>query len=99
MDPRTTRHQRQAAEQAGNREMMDTRGNSFAVNVENPAQEIVTSETCVEPVAVESQFFPYSLSARSSDILLQSGEPVHYMLENGAVNVDGEQMPCIIENL
>ena len=60
VDPRTTRHQRQAAEQAGNREMMDTGGNSFAVNVENPAQEIVTSETCVEPVAVESQFFPYS---------------------------------------
>ena len=44
----------------------------------------------MEPVAVgNSQFFPYSFPASSSDILLQSGEPVHYMLETGALNVDG----------
>ena len=91
VDPRTTRHQRQAAEQAGNREMMDTGGHSFAVNVENPAQDNFDHGTCVEPVAVENatQFIPYSFAASSSDILLQSGEPVHYMLESGAVNVDG----------
>ena len=52
VDPRTTRHQRQAAEQASNREMMDTGGHSFAVNVENPAQDNFDHGTCVEPVAV-----------------------------------------------
>ena len=47
-------------------------------------------------MGITSQSIPYSFSASSSDILLQSGEPVHYMLGNGAVNVDGERMPCII---
>ena len=91
VDPRTTRQLRQAAVRAGNRDMMEIRGNSFVVQLENPAQGICTSETCVEPVAVgiTSQSIPYSLSASSSDILLQSGEPVHYMLGNGVVNVDG----------
>ena len=71
VDPRTTRHLRQAAARAGNWEKMEAGGNSFAVLVENPAQEIFDSETCVEPVAVgnSSQFFPYSFSASSSDIL------------------------------
>ena len=40
---------------------------------------------------ISSQFVPYSFPASSSDILLQSGEPVHYMLGNGAVNVDDER--------
>ena len=92
VDPRTTRHLRQATARAGNREKLDIGGNSFTVHLENPAQEIFDSETCVEPVAVgiTSQSIPYSFSASSSDILLQSGEHVHYMLGNGAVNVDGE---------
>ena len=79
VDPRTTRHLRQAAERAGNREKMETRGNSFAVHVENVAQGILDNETCVEPVAVgnTSQFFPNSLSASSADILYQqSVEPI-----------------------
>ena len=106
VDPRTTRHQRQAAEQAGNREMMDTRGHSFAVNVENPAQDIFDRDTCVEPVAVgnSSHFIPYSLSASLSDILLQSGEPVHYLLESGAVvdddtlcGHDVNDVACMVE--
>ena len=96
VDPRTTRHLRQAAGQAGNREMIDSRGNSFAVHVENPAQANFDHDACVEPVAVgiTSQFIPYSLSASSPDILLQSGEPVHYMLGSGtgAVNFDGDAM-------
>ena len=94
MDPRTTRLLRQAAVQDGNREMIDSRGHSFAVNVENPAQDNFDHGTCVEPVAVENatQFIPYSFAASSSDILLQSGEPVHYMLESGAVNVDGGEV-------
>ena len=85
VDPRTTRHLRQAAVRAGNRDMMlEIGGNSFTVHLENPAQEIFDSETCVEPVAVgiSSQSLPYSFPASSSDILLQSGEHVHYMLGN-----------------
>ena len=93
VDPRTTRHLRQAAARAGNWEKIETRGNSFAVLVENAAQGNFDSDTCVDPVAVElsSQFIPYSFSASSSDILLQSVEPVQYMLGNGAVHVNGEQ--------
>ena len=96
VDPRTTRHLRQAAAQAGNRDMLESRGNSFTVHLENPAQEICTSGTSVEPVAVgnSSQFFPYSFPASSSDILLQSVEPVQYSLGSGtgAVNFDGDAM-------
>ena len=90
VDPKTTRHLRQAAARAGNREMLEAGGNSFAVHIENATQGIFDNGTCVEPVAVEfrSQFIPYSFSASSSDILLQSGEPVHYLLEKGAENVD-----------
>ena len=87
MDPRTTRHLRQAATRAGNREKMETRGNSFTVHIENAAQGIFDNGTCVEPVAVElhSQFIPYSFSASSVDILYQqSVEPVHYSLGTGA---------------
>ena len=93
VDPRMTRHLRQAAAKVGNREVLETGGNSFTVHLENPAQDICTSDICVEPVAVgnTSQFFQNSFSASSSDILLQSGEPVHYMLGKGAVNVDGEK--------
>ena len=93
VDPRTTKHLRQAKARAGNREKLETGGNSFTVHLENPAQDICTSDICVEPVAVEntSQFFQNSFFASSSDILLQSGELVHYMLEKGAVNVDGER--------
>ena len=45
-------------------------------------------------VGNSSRFIPYSLSASSSDILLQSDEPVHYMLGSGtgAVNFDGDAM-------
>ena len=91
VDPRTTRSLRQAAKRVGNREKLDIGENSFAVHVENAAQGNFDSDICVEPVAVElsSQFIPYSFPASSSDILLQSGEPVHYMLGNGAMNVDG----------
>ena len=73
VDPRTTRHLRQAAARAGNREMLETGGNSFAECLENPAQDIFDNGTCVEPVAVgnTSQFIPYSLSASSADILYQ----------------------------
>ena len=96
VDPRTTRHLRQATVRAGNREEMETGEHSFAVHVENPAQANFDHDTCVEPVAVgnSSHFIPYSLSASSSDILLQSGEPVHYMLGSGtgAVNFDGDAM-------
>ena len=96
VDPRTTRHLRQATVRAGNREEIETGGYSLAVHVENPAQEIFDRDTCVEPVAVgnSSHFIPYSLSASSPDILLQSGEPVHYMLGSGtgAVNFDGDAM-------
>ena len=93
VDPRTTRHLRQAEARAGNREMMEIGGHSFTVHLENSAQDNCTSNICVEPVAVgnTSQFIPYSLSARSSDILLQYDDLVHYMLGNGAVNVDGER--------
>ena len=78
VDPRTTRHLRQAAASVGNRETMETGGNSFTVHLENAAQGIFDSGTSVEPVAVgnSSQFFPNSFSASSSDILLQSGELV-----------------------
>ena len=93
VNPRTTRHLRQAAARAGNREMLETGGNSLTVHVENPAQDICTSDICVEPVAVgsSSQFIPYSFSASSSDILLQFGEPVQFLMGNGVVNVDGER--------
>ena len=93
VDPRTTRHLRQAKARAGNREMMETGGHSFTVHLENSAQDNCTSDICVEPVAVGniSQFFQNSFSASSSDILLQSNELVHYMLGKGAVNVDGER--------
>ena len=87
VDPRTTRHLRQAAERAGNREKMETGGNSFAIHVENAAQGIFDNGTCVEPVAVgnTSQFIPYSFSATSADILnQQSVEPVQYSLGTGA---------------
>ena len=92
VDPRTTRHLRQAARRATeDQETLNSGNTSFTVHLENPAQDICTSDICVKPVAVgnTSQFFPYSFSASSSDILLQSGELVHYMLGNGAVNVDG----------
>ena len=94
VDPRTTRHLRQATVRAGNREEIETGEHSLAVHVENPAQANFDRDTCVEPVAVgnSSRLIPYSLSASSSDILLQSGEPVHYMLGEGAVNFDGDTM-------
>ena len=96
VDPRTTRHLRQATVRAGNREETETGERSLAVHVENPAQANFDRDTCVEPVAVgnPSQFISYSLSASSPDILLQSGEPVHYMLGSGtgAVNIDGDAM-------
>ena len=52
--------------------MLETGGNSFTVHLQNAAQGIFNGGTSVDPVAVElrSQFIPYSLSARSSDILL-----------------------------
>ena len=86
VDPRTTRHLRQAIARVGNREVLETGGHSFTVSLENTAQGIFNSGTSVDPVAVElrSQFIPYSLSASSSDILLQSGEPVQYLLGTGA---------------
>ena len=70
VDPRTTRHLRQAAARADNWQMLEAGENSFTVHLENPAQDICTSDICVEPVAVgnTSQFFQNSLSARSSDI-------------------------------
>ena len=94
VDPRTTRHLRQAATQAGNRDMLESKGNSFTVHLENPAQEICTSGTSVEPVAVgiTSQFIPYSLSASSSDVLtFQTDNLVYCSLGNGAI-VDGETL-------
>ena len=93
VDPRTTRHLRWAAARTDNQEAKTKQAVSATVQIENPAQEIFDSETCVEPVAVgnSSQFIPYSFPASSSDILLQSGEPVHYMLATGAVNVDDER--------
>ena len=94
MDPRTTRRRRQAARRAAeDQETLNAGKTSFTVHLENPAQDSFDSDICVEPVAVGniSQFFQNSLSASSSDILLQSGEPVHYLLGNGVVNVDGER--------
>ena len=72
VDPRTTRHLRQATVRASNREEIETGEHSLAVHVENPAQEIFDSDTCVESVAVgnTSQFFQNSFPASSSDILL-----------------------------
>ena len=52
VDPRTTRHLRRAALQTGNREVGRLRDYSFAVYLENPAQEICTCDISVEPVAV-----------------------------------------------
>ena len=84
VDPRTTRHLRWAAARTDNQEAKTKQAVSATVQIENPAQDIFDSDTCVEPVAMgNSQFFPYSLSASSPDILLQSGEPVHYMLGSG----------------
>ena len=82
VDPRSTRHLRQAAEDQGTENAGNT---SFAVHVENPAQDIFANGTCVEPVAMgNSQFFQNSFSASSSDILYQqSVEPVQYSLGTG----------------
>ena len=92
VDPRTTRHLRRATLQTGNWEVGRLGDYSFAVYLENPAQEICTGDTSVESVAVgnSSQFFhpSNSLSASPSDILEQSVGPVHSLLNNG-VNVDG----------
>ena len=80
VDPRTTRHLRQAARRAAeDRETLNAGNTSFTLHLETAAQKIFDNGTCVEPVAVgnSSQFIPYSFPASSSDILLQSGEPVH----------------------
>ena len=73
VDPRTTRHLRQAARRAAeDQETLNAGNASFTVHLENPAQDNGTSDICVEPVAVgnTSQFFQNSFSASSSNILL-----------------------------
>ena len=88
VDPRSTRHLRLAAQEAGNRGTMAEGEIPATVLVERDAQGNSISGSCVEPVAsnVCSPFFTHSFSASPSDILkLQSVGPVHYSLGIGAV--------------
>ena len=51
VDPRTTRHLRQAARRAAeDQEALNAGNASFTIHLENPAQDIGTSDICVEPV-------------------------------------------------
>ena len=92
MDPRTTRHLRNAAQRTDDEGSLAYVGMPATVPKDRNTQGILYSGNVVNPVVSGngSQFFVHnSLSASSSDILeLQSVEPVHYLLGTGASDDD-----------
>ena len=70
VDPRSTRLSRQAANRAEGQGTMADGKIPVTVSVLRDAQGIITSGSCVEPVASRNRqlFFPYSLSVSTPDI-------------------------------
>ena len=95
VDPRTTRHLRRAVHMTDDRGSLADVGMPATVPKERNTQGILYSGNVLNPVVSGngSQFFVQnSFSASSSEILtLQTGEPVYYLLGNGAT-VDGETL-------
>ena len=89
VDPRTTRHLRWATQQAVDQEAKTKQAESATVSVHRDAQGTSISRTCVNPVVsgISPSFFVQnSFSASSPEILdSQTGGPIHYLLESGAV--------------
>ena len=88
VDPRTTRHLRNAAQRTDDRGSQADVGSSVTVSAYRNTQGILYSGTCVDPVVpgISSPFFvQHSFSASPSEVLnLQYVGHVHYSLGTGA---------------
>ena len=106
VDPRTTRHLRNAAQRTDEEGSLADVGMPATVPKDRITQGTFTSGTCVDPVVpgISSPFFVHdSFSANPSEVLnLQSVGHVHYSLETGAVGddalytVDVEDVACTL---
>ena len=105
IDPRTTRQRRWAAREIEAQRTEAERATVATVSVENTQEICTNSGRVINPVVFEnsSPFF-HSFSVSSSDILQQSVEPVHYLLETGASVDDAlysmgvKDVACMLEN-
>ena len=92
VDPRTTRHLRNAAQRTDDEGSLEDVGMPATVSKDRITQGTSTSGTCVDPVVpgISSPFFvQHSFSASPSEVLnQQSVGHVHYSLGTGAIDDD-----------